>query len=594
MATVSEEKSKPGYDEQTLDKLLEAAFVLQEHNRQSRKLAQQLEKSRDRIETETRAADTKAETRVAPIVPKTPGNGDYTVTLGRIVETQRQIQVRQLELLNAMSLVAERVVEVGSGSGAAIAVVDGQFVHYRAVSGSSAPSLDSTVPIDKALCSSCVDAGQVLRCDNVSLETKLDQEECARRSIGSVIIAPIFHQGNVTGALELYYPEAKAFTDQDVHTCQLMAGLVTEALVRDEEVTWKKSLASERAAMLEALEKLQPNLAALAEKSNRGETTTPANGSSTVKHCRRCGHELLVGEQFCGECGSPQNEPVKVANESAVASDLAGSRQEKTQEHDPTSPAIDTIGTVAPSDLESTAAQSLHPDASSNGSSLHSSSFQDSAEEETLDFAAMLQAVEEESKTEVREQSTEVPEESTSASEASSTPEEDDREPETTAIQKLTRPADWSSAAAAKDFLEQLAAKSGSGSLAQFWSARRGDIYLAISVVLVICVILWGTMSKNSVGASGAQSPATAVHAKAPDANLSAWDRMLIRMGLAEAPAPPEDKGNPATQVWIDERTALYYCPGTDLYGKTPKGKFASQRDAQLDQFEPAYRKPCN
>ena len=42
-----------------------------------------------------------------------------------------------------------------------------------------------------------------------------------------------------------------------------MAGLITEALARDEEVTWKKSLATERAAMLEALERLKPNLAAL-------------------------------------------------------------------------------------------------------------------------------------------------------------------------------------------------------------------------------------------------------------------------------------------------------------------------------------------
>jgi hypothetical protein len=39
--------------------------------------------------------------------------------------------------------------------------------------------------------------------------------------------------------------------------------------------------------------------------------------------------------------------------------------------------------------------------------------------------------------------------------------------------------------------------------------------------------------------------------------------------------------------------TALYYCPGADLYGKTPNGKLTSQRDAQLDQFEPALRKTC-
>jgi hypothetical protein len=51
--------------------------------------------------------------------------------------------------------------------------------------------------------------------------------------------------------------------------------------------------------------------------------------------------------------------------------------------------------------------------------------------------------------------------------------------------------------------------------------------------------------------------------------------------------------GNPNVKVWVDLQTALYYCPGTDLYGTTPKGKYASQGDAQQDSFEPAYRKPC-
>jgi len=85
IATVSEEKSKTTFDEQTLDKLLEAAFVLQEHNRLSRKVALQLEKNRDQIETESRAAEPAAENGTAAIAHKTPVNSDYTVTLGRIV-----------------------------------------------------------------------------------------------------------------------------------------------------------------------------------------------------------------------------------------------------------------------------------------------------------------------------------------------------------------------------------------------------------------------------------------------------------------------------------------------------------------------------
>jgi hypothetical protein len=107
-------------------------------------------------------------------------------------------------------------------------------------------------------------------------------------------------------------------------------------------------------------------------------------------------------------------------------------------------------------------------------------------------------------------------------------------------------------------------------------------------------VIGWGIFSNHSVGATGAANSATAAHRKAPDADLSLFDRMLISLGLAEAPPAPEYKGNPDTQVWVDLHTALYYCPGADLYGKTPKGKMTTQRDAQLDQFEPAYRKTCD
>jgi hypothetical protein len=106
-------------------------------------------------------------------------------------------------------------------------------------------------------------------------------------------------------------------------------------------------------------------------------------------------------------------------------------------------------------------------------------------------------------------------------------------------------------------------------------------------------VIRWGIWSNHSASATTTPN-AAASHRKSADADLSLFDRMLIQLGLAEAPPAPEDKGNPSVQVWVDQRTALYYCPGAELYGKTPKGKFTTQRDAQLDQFEPAYRKPCN
>ncbi len=70
-------------------------------------------------------------------------------------------------------------------------------------------------------------------------------------------------------------------------------------------------------------------------------------------------------------------------------------------------------------------------------------------------------------------------------------------------------------------------------------------------------------------------------------------DTVLENSGL-KAQAPTADEINPNTKVWVDTHTGLYYCPGEKPYGKTPRGKYEKQRDARLDQFQPANRKPCD
>ena len=74
---------------------------------------------------------------------------------------------------------------------------------------------------------------------------------------------------------------------------------------------------------------------------------------------------------------------------------------------------------------------------------------------------------------------------------------------------------------------------------------------------------------------------------------LTAFENLMVSLGLAEAPPAPVYLGNPDTQVWVDVHTALYHCPGSDLFGKTPDGRLSTQREAQQDQFEPANRKVC-
>jgi GAF domain-containing protein len=580
---VSEDKRKPVLDEQTLGKLLEAAYVLQEHNRELQEMELGLSQKRDQIEAED-ISSAISHSNAPPPTPETASPADYTLTLARIVETQHQIQLRQLDLESAMCLVTERLVQIARASGAAIGILEGKKLRYRAATGHLTLASGTVVPMEKALCLACIRTGQAIRCEDVNPEFLLDSEECRRRGIQSMIAVPIFHDGEVVGGLELYYPTTQAFTDQDVHTCQLMAGLVTEALARDEEVTLKKSRATERAAMLEALEKLKPNLAALTDKPAARDALARNSSVSTVA-CRKCGHNLVGEEQFCGNCGTPRSSGYeapsmqsKVASlwhmQEALKKDKGGEIEEGlAAEDEPFTEAdiahleksiADSLQLQMPELFEAVemrgddAANSSKPD-----NTPISAEFEDSV---LLDLEAPLEVgSEEQSETQT-----------------------------STALTKSARGTAWSSAASARDFLEQLAPAQRPGALARFWNSRRGDIYLAVAVLLVAAVLRWGIMSDRSVSATGNPNVAAGHRKPAPDADLSMFDRMLIRLGLAEAPPAPEYRGNPDVQVWVDLHTALYYCPGSDLYGKTPKGQFTSQRNAQLDQFEPAYRKTCD
>ena len=595
---VSEEKDKPVVDEQTLAKLLEAAYVLQEHNRKRQETELELELKRE-LEAAARSAPGEGASQNQEPAPAV-SNADYTSTLAKIVETQHQIQVRQLELESAMSLVAEQLTQVARANGAAIGILDGnkdgQTLHYRAVAGSLTPAAGTAVPVETALCFSCLDTGEVFRCADVNLELLIDLEQCRRRGIGSLIAVPIFHRGRVAGSLELYYATTQGFTEQDVHTCQLMAGLVTEAVSRDEEVTRKKSLATDRAAMLEALERLTPNLAALVDKSAAKDTAartvapaTPASASSFL--CHKCGHQLVGEEQFCGNCGTPRSSDYEPPSmQSKVAS--VWHMQEAMKKSSPAESA-NSATTLRESRVTLNRTQSEKPLPDSLKMPVSFAATQSpgdkTAESTELDEAPIQAEFEDSVLSDI-----EVPLE-TSPLETTAEEEEDAEVPQSTALAKPETAAAWSSAASARNFLEQLALTQRPGGLARFWNTRRGDIYLAIAVLLMAGVIRWVVLSNHSVKATGSTSAAAAAHRKsAPEGDLSMFERMLVSLGLAEAPPAPESRGNPDTQVWVDLHTALYYCPGADLYGKTPKGKFTSQRDAQLDQFEPAYRKACD
>ena len=585
---MTDQEKKPLLDEQTFERLLEAAYVLQVHNRKMRELEERMEFQSARLRAQESAIQPPIEEGKAA-----RSNSDYTLTLAEIVEAQRQIQMHHLELDKAMAVVVERVAKITGASGAAIGLLEESTVHYRAGAGASALPLGSEAPLETAVCSASLRTGQVIRCEDVNLEFLFDPELCRHRGIVSLVAVPIYREGDIIGALELYFDRPQGFAEQDIHTCQLMAGLVTEAIGRDAQVTLKKSMAAERSTMLAAIERLQPSLAAWA-KDEPAATASPSPTASTPTAaksvCRKCGSKLLAEEQFCGKCGASRTSDGGL---SSLQGNLASAWRMQPNEEDPVAAML--LGrSLSPTDMARVAGHKPELEADleheadleeeSAGDSLPAPfSFPELQESNPLTTPPLAASVNEEAMEALLPPELQVDGSAVPAPSSS--------------LVKHQGDVIWSSAARARDFLESLSATRSPNALKRFWRSRRGDFYLAIAVILVLVVIRWGIWSNHPVGATGrgtaVSGSANRGKQPAPDADLSTFDKILVGLGLAEAPETASYKGNPYTQVWVDLHTALYYCPGSDLYGKTPQGKLTSQRDAQLDQFEPANRKAC-
>jgi putative methionine-R-sulfoxide reductase with GAF domain len=577
---VSEHKDKPVLDEQAFGKLLEASYVIQEHNRRMRDL--------ETIMSAERLRDQESASQAAPQIKKVEAedvsrsNGDYTLTLAEIVEAQRQIQARNLDLEKAMAVVAESVARITRANGAAIGILDEKIVRYRAGAGASALPVGSEMPLKLAICAASVRTGQVIRSEDVNTEVLFDPEPCRQRGIRSLVAVPIYQDGGIVGGLELYFDKIHGYAEQDIHTCQLMAGLVTEALGRDADIALKKSMAAERSTMLATIERLQPNSTALTKGEPASAPAAVAERSTPAAKfsCAQCATPMLADEQFCGNCGTPRGNdsesqsfqdappPLYDAQHDALHAAPAGEHYPDYVKTDSAEDDLFAPVTIPrPEENEAFAAQSFPADVHTEASaSFSTASVDEQIEEKTLGSENV---------------------ESDTTALVKSQPDQPEEQEEIV----------WGSAAKARDFLESLSEDGSESAFARFWHFRRGDFYLALALVLVACVILYGFWSNRQTvaGASGASISANANRRKpAPDADLSIFDKFLISVGVADPPDAPEYKGNPDVQVWVDLHTALYYCPGSDLYGKTPKGKLATQRDAQLDQFEPAYRKACD
>jgi putative methionine-R-sulfoxide reductase with GAF domain len=604
--TATSPQRKPLLDEASFQQLLTAAYVLQEHN--------------DRL----RGKEVHA---------------DFGKNLSAIVETQKLIQTLQLDLDAAAKLVAERVQKITDASGAAIGILEKGELVYRAGTGTAVMDAETHVSPAASLSADCLSDGSAVNYPDADVNSPPRAQLFRERDVKSFIAVPVYHAGQVAGVLELRFTRVNAFREADLRTAELMAGLLSDAMATAARLKWKDALASERRSMLEALERIKPQLERMGTESL--SESFPAESrivlpethkgdaflARVAEKCSVCGSDFFdKDESFCGICGTarpeappPSKAPHDVSHSNASGRDV----QSKTS-----SPIITPYGAEDPFD------GSFGVEAAGSPSSLQElielSAIQQNPAAHVGRHFEPREAPKPAPAVPGREESHFTPyvttdpfapiSDASSKSAAYSHPTAAQSSPSeqfapavesATATAKselrivpvdLRAPSEklqthpWGSAKKTQEWLQTVKTRRGPTAtwVAHQWQARRANIYIGVAgLILLIVVTGWG-IRPTATAIAGNASPTTSGQHQAPATpKLTPFENLLVSLGLAEAPPAPIYLGNPDTQVWVDVHTALYHCPGSDLFGKTPDGRLTTQRDAQQDQFEPANRKAC-
>jgi len=129
-----------------------------------------------------------------------------------------------------IQLLAENAQYITGATGAAVAVQRGAEMVCCATTGITAPSLGSHVGLSSSFSGECVRRDQLLRCDSVDSDTRVDAESCRQLGISSLMVLPLHAEGQVVGLFQLLSMQAHAFQERDVSALKRI-GLMMEAVL---------------------------------------------------------------------------------------------------------------------------------------------------------------------------------------------------------------------------------------------------------------------------------------------------------------------------------------------------------------------------
>ncbi|MGA8374309.1 MAG: GAF domain-containing protein [Candidatus Sulfotelmatobacter sp.] len=214
-------------------------------------------------------------------------------SLSAVMEVQRLVTTGKLDVDGAMHLIVESARNVANATGVAIGLLKEDQLVYQAGSGSAATYIGRHVTASLTASADTKANREILRVENTQTDTRIEAAICRQFGAKSLLILPIYHDGDVAGVLEVLFGEAHAFQDREVRTYRLMAQQIEAAMFPTAQLERGKNLTTELPTTPHVTEQITTQREKFLHAG--GCLPGPANKHSIYQ---RCGAALAVARDL--------------------------------------------------------------------------------------------------------------------------------------------------------------------------------------------------------------------------------------------------------------------------------------------------------
>jgi diguanylate cyclase (GGDEF)-like protein len=151
-------------------------------------------------------------------------------TLLAVIRVQTEIAQAGVDLGHVMALTAERAQLLTKADGAAIELLEGVDMVYRAACGLSKNQLGLRLKAATSLSGLCVAERKILSCEDSETDPRVNRDACRLVGLRSMIVVPLRHAEKTIGVIKVMSKVPSAFGAYEMQTLDMISNLVAAAM----------------------------------------------------------------------------------------------------------------------------------------------------------------------------------------------------------------------------------------------------------------------------------------------------------------------------------------------------------------------------